>query len=332
MVLLRQLVSWLGPVRARLLVTALVGAALGSLGIQLAFAGEDWALPVQIALVWLLFGALALVLGSRLPPTGRRRLALALGPGLILLGLGVLVPDMVLFFGGAGLGWMVTAQFVLRGRVRMEYQTAIRHLRQGEYDAAIAVMNELVETEPNAAEHHRFRAEIFRLAGRLPQAIVDYRRMIALDPQAATGYTGLAEVYAQQGDFEQAREYAVQALERDPRHWMTAYNLGLIADRLADARRALEALEHALAAGIPHSRYRLLAHLWLARNHRRLDQPGEATHHLDRLRREVGGLREWALVFQSEQAAPLRAMLEDDVQLAQRLIDSDESPDSLGET
>lgn len=329
--MLNQLVRWLGPRRARMVIALVVGAGLTSLLLQVTFRDAAWLLSGQLGVIWLLFGGLAVVLGSRLPRQGQRRLWLALGPGLLLLGLGVLVPDWVLFFGGAGLGWMVAAQLVLRNRVRMEYQAAIRHLRRSEYDQAVAIMDTLVQAEPDRPEHRRFRAELHRLAGDSRKAIVDYERVVALDPQATAGYTGLAEVYVQQGDYDRARDYALAACERDPSGWMVAYNLGLIEDRRGASEAVVEHVRRALAAGIPHSRYRLLARLWLARAYHRQGQPDAAREQVDQIRRQAAGLREWDVVFASEQASALRGMLEADVQLARQLVDGHTSLDVLGD-
>ena len=317
---MRQLLIWLGPERARLIVTLLVGVGLGTLGLQLVAGGEQWAFTMQLALVWGLFLGLVLIIGTRLPQPGRQRFWLAVVPGTFLLGVGVLLPDYALFFGGGGLGWMIAAQFVLRGRVRMEYQSAVKHLRRNEFNEAVGVMNRLIEAEPDEAGHYRFRAELCRLGGRLPAAVADYERVIELAPGADAGYTGLAEVYAQQGKFAQAREYGLQALERAPHAWMVAYNLGLIEDRLGEAAAAVQHLEHALHVGISHRRYRLLAHLWLARNYKRQGQTAEADDHLASMRRFEAGVQDWTLIMNSDQAAPLRNLLRSDVVLAQRLL------------
>ncbi len=329
--MVNQLVNWLGLRRTRMVIALLVGAALSSALLQVAFRDAAWLLTGQLSVIWLLFGGLTVILGSRLPRRGQRRLWLALGPGLLLLGLGVLVPDWVLFFGGAGLGWMVAAQLVLRNRVRMEYQAAIRHLRRSEYDQAVAIMDSLVKAEPDAPEHRRFRAELYRLAGNMRKAIVDYERVIKLDPQGTAGYTGLAEIYAQQGDYEQARDYALAALERDPFGWMTAYNLGMIEDRLGASEDVVDHVQRALAAGIPHSRYRLLARLWLARSYYRLGQRDAAREQVEQMRKQAAGLRDWHAVFESEQAAALRGMLEDDVQRAQQFVDGHARLELLGD-
>jgi tetratricopeptide (TPR) repeat protein len=259
-----------------------------------------------------------------------KQMVLRLGPGLLLLGVGVLLPDYLLFFGGAGVGWIVVSPLVLRGRVRMEYQAAIRHLRRNEYEQAIAIMDRLIQAEPDQTEHRRFRAELHRLSGDLPSAARDYERIVELAPDAPEGYAGLSEVCAQQGDYEQARTHGLGALERGPGRWMPAYNLGMIEDRLGHADAAAGYLEKALAAGLPHRRYRLLARLWLARSYYRQGRADDARAQIALMRQQASGLREWRVIFQSEQAAPLRGLLEADADLAEQLLNAEAPLEALG--
>jgi tetratricopeptide (TPR) repeat protein len=318
--MLRQLASWLGPVFARWLSILFAVTAASVVGLQIAFSDRDWLLIAQLGVVWVFLLGLVLLLGARLPRSRRWRLWLALGPGMLLLALAVLAPDYALFWGGAGLGWMVAAQLVLRNRVRMEYQAAIKHLRQNDFAAATAIIDKLIRAEPRDARHYRFRAEVYRLAGKLRQAARDYERAVDLAPDTAAGYTGLAEVYIQQGDYALARDYALQAREREQHNWTTAYNLGMIADRSRDPKEAVERLQQAMAAGIPHSRYRLLAHLWLARSYHRQSQVDDVRKQVELMKRQAAGLKAWDTVFESEQAAVLRDLLEPDVRVAQRLL------------
>jgi Tfp pilus assembly protein PilF len=317
----RELATWLGMARLRLIAGLVLVAVAVSLVLQGAFAGKSWLITAQIAVVWVSVVGIVLVLDSRLSGEGRRRLWLVQGPGLALLGLGIVVPALALVFGGAGLGWIVAAQFVLRGQVRMEYQNAIRHLRQGEYDEAAAIMERLITAEPDESSHYRFRAELYRLAGTPALAMADYKRVIELSSESAQGYAGLAEVHAQQGDFEAAHRYGLVALEREPRQWLNAYNMGLIADRLGDAAHAVAYLEQVLSLGVPHSRYRLLTRLWLARNHYRQGQLDAARQQVELMRKQAPGLRDWQLILASEHAAPLRGLLEPDIELARRLLE-----------
>jgi tetratricopeptide (TPR) repeat protein len=208
-----------------------------------------------------------------------------------------------------------------------EYQAAIRHLRRSEYAQAVAIMDGLIKAG-RRINHRRFRAELYRLSD---CAGCGLRAYLTLAPARAEGYSGLAEVCVQQGDFQEARNYAQQAVERQPRQWITAYNLGMIEDRLGEAAPAVEHLHMALAAGIPHSRERLLTRLWLARNYYRQGKSAEALGQLGLMRKEADGVQAWRVVLATEQAAPLRSLLGADVALARRLLDGEASLDDLGE-
>jgi Tfp pilus assembly protein PilF len=106
---------------------------------------------------------------------------------------------------------------------------------------------------------------------------------------------------------------------------MASYNAGLIADRLRQAEQAVMHLENALTAGIPHSRYRLLTRLWLARNHYRQGNIEIAQQQLDLMSNHRDGLEDWQIVLASEQAAPLRRLLEADVHLAESILEHEAS-------
>src|SRR5258708_36877957 len=93
-------------------------------------------------------------------------------------------------------------------------------------------MWDLTKKGPETADHRRFRAELFRLSGKLKRARSDYEKVIELTPDSGVGYNGLAEVYLQDSEFETALGYASQALDHEPDHWVAPYNLGMIEDRL----------------------------------------------------------------------------------------------------
>ncbi len=84
-----------------------------------------------------------------------------------------------------------------------------------------------------------------------------------------------------------------------------------------------------MTAGIPHSRYRLLAHLWLARSAYRQGRIDDAHQQVAALRKQAGGLREWLTLLDDEQAVSLRQMLGADVALAEQLMDETTSLDVL---
>ena len=243
--------------------------------------------------------------------------------------LSILFPTLWLLFLPVGVGWIFVAYISSQGRVRREYQSAIKFLRKSEFEAAIEVMSELIKAEPEVADHRRFRAELYRLAGKGYRARDDYQKFIELLPESGVGYNGLSEVYLQAGDFETALAYGQKAAELEPDEWVAPYNLGMIEDRLLHATDAITHLSQAYRVGIPDSRHRMLTHLWLLRAYVRLGDLTRADSALAALRRERTGLNEWKIVFESEQSAVLRAVLQDDVHLAEQLVEGTIRPDTV---
>lgn len=254
------------------------------------------------------------------------RLGVTLGPALALLALATYAPRWAMFFAGGALAWLLATALVWRGRSQISVRAAVRHLRRNEIAQAIAVMDALVRAEPDQAEHYRFRAELYRLSGHLDNAEGDYQRVVHILPDRVDGYLGLAEVAIQRGEYERALAHARQAAKGAPRDWRVAYTLTLIADRLSDAKAALEYAQAALGAGLNDRRFVLLLHLWRARSYARLGDLAAAQSAIQDLRSQRQGLREWQTVLASPQGACLRAIAGDDVRQAQALIEGKAVP------
>lgn len=313
--------GWLGPARSRVFFLWLALTGLASLILNALDAkANPWRVGVQNGLTAAFLIGAALIIASRLPRHQRLRAAVIIVPSIAAFILAIAFPQFWLLFVPFGAGWVIVAYVASQARVRREYQTAIKHMRKGEYDDAISVMSELIEAEPKVADHYRFRAELFRLNGKLKRAQKDYQKVIELTPDSGVGYNGLAEVYLQDGDDTQALTYARKAYAIEHNYWVAPYNLGMIEERTGQAELAVGHLKEALQIGVPDSRHRLLIHLWLMRAFVRLGQSEPAEAELAALRRENAGLREWMTIFESEEAAVLKDLMEEDIALAQGLI------------
>ncbi len=327
--MVRQFVRWLGPERVRLLIVLLIVTGLSSL-VLAAFAGdESWSVTLQTLLALSFLGVATLIIGSRMNGASRQRLFLTVGPALGLAALSGLLPDYSMVILGMAFGWLLVAQFLIRENMQPEYRTAVKHLRKQEYKEAIDAISGLIKREPKDPQHLRFRAELHRLSGHLGAATKDYDKVRRLAPDAPEGYNGLAEVYLQKGEFQQAHEYALQAYQCEPDYWVAPYNLGMIEDRLGDNNGAIEHLTVVLEKGLPDSRHRLLTYLWLARAHYRLDDVAAANQNLKRMQREGKGLKEWQMILADEQSTTVRKVLEADVRLAERVLENDVSAEEL---
>ena len=321
--MIKRFQLFLGPERARNLFLLLAFTGLTSLVLNVFADQYEWVRPVQSGLVLVFVIGAAVIIGGKLDPFERGRMASLMIPAVLAVLIGLFVaPNLLGLFIGAGFGWVIAGIFIFKPRGPMEYQKAVKHMRRSEYADAVKVLDGLIKEEqkPN---HYRFRAEILRLWGKLDRAQRDYEKMIKLEPASAVGYNGLAEVLLQSGKYGEAREAAYKAYELAPQEWVAAYNLGMIEDRLQESEAALEHLNLALEAKVPDSRHRLLIHFYRARAFARQGDFAAAEKAADMLKKHRGGLNEWQVILQSDQAETLRQVIAGDIAAAQALADDE---------
>lgn len=329
--MIKRFQIFLGPRRFKIFIALLATTGLASLALNVLVEQAAWITTLQTALlVAFLLGAAVLVLG-RLPSEERRRWLAVIAPAVLAIILGSLAfPQWTGLFLGAGVGWMVAGIFVFNSfGAPQNYKKAIKAMRKQEYDAAIEAISQLVKKEPQQAEHYRFRAELFRLAGKLKQARQDYLRMIELDNESAVAYNGLAEVELQARNYRQALDAARTAHQLAPDEWVAVYNLGMIEDRMRDSEQAIRHLNAALELGMPDSRHRLLVHLYLLRAYMRCGNKPQAAQALKAMKGEKSGLEEWQVIMSADEAQALREVLSKDVDLARAFIDGEKELASL---
>ena len=198
---------------------------------------------------------------------------------------------------------------------------------KNDYQTAVDHMNTLIKREPEAPQHYTFRAQLHRLRGDLRRAQTDYERVIKLAPDSASGPNGLAEIYLQKGDLDKARRWAEDAYQKAPEDWVAVVNLGMIAERQRDDDAALRYINEALKLKMDGSRHRLLAKFWLAKIHYRNDNKDQSAKLAAELASEKRGLNEWQTILESEEAASIRNTLQDDIRMAQALVNGDAPED-----
>jgi predicted Zn-dependent protease len=331
--MIRRFQLFLGPARVRAFILLLGITGLISLALNTIVDEYAWVTTVQSLLAVGFIIGTAIIFGGRMRPEERLRWLTLLVPviGAVILGV-FFFPDLLPLFMGGGFGWIVAGLFIFRGRSRIEYQQAIKHMRRGEYAAAVKVLDAVIETEPDDANHYRLRAEILRLWGKLKRAQRDYDKMIALNPgdaMAAVAFNGLAEVYLQAKNYPQAHATALKAYTLAPKEWVTAYNLGMIEDRLVLSDEAIQHLHKALELKVPDMRHRLLIHLYLARAYARQGDLAAAESEVALIKQHKSGVEEWQVILNDDMASVLEAVLAADVQLTQDLIDGKVTPAEL---
>ncbi|MCL4865055.1 MAG: tetratricopeptide repeat protein [Gemmatimonadales bacterium] len=129
--------------------------------------------------------------------------------------------------------------------------------RAGDRAGALAMVKKYMELAPNHPNSHDSYAEMLQFEGRLDEAVAHYRRALAIDPDYAAGYTGIADARQLQGRGADARAALTEGLAHAPTpvakaslHRLVA--LSFAADgNLRGAETALgEAMKEATAANV----------------------------------------------------------------------------------
>lgn len=318
--MIKRIQLFLGPTMMRVFVAWFAVTGLISLVLNSMVSQYDWVRPAQSLIVIIFLIGTAVIIALRLSPGERGRWLAILLPSIVALFLGLfVVPQAGVLLAGGAIGWLIAGLLLTRSKLPMEYREAVKLLRKNEYSKAAQVMERIIDIEPDEPNHYRFRAEIYRLAGKLKLAVRDYQKMTQIAPQSALAYNGLAEVYLQSGQYDLAAEAARKANALAPDDWVTYYNLGMIEDRLKHSEAVIENLNQALALKVRDARHRLLMRLYLLRAYVRLGRIDEAEAQLKLLKQQARGLEEWQVILRSEQAETLRAVLGADVDLALKL-------------
>jgi tetratricopeptide (TPR) repeat protein len=118
-------------------------------------------------------------------------------------------------------------------------------MKQDYFEDAIPVLEEGVKLAPNRPDLHAALGESYFSAGNLEKALEQFRILLRLDP-AASSYAFMGLYYRRKGQFDEAKKYFLEGLQKDPHNQECLYNLGFIADKQGDFRTAESYLERAL--------------------------------------------------------------------------------------
>lgn len=127
---------------------------------------------------------------------------------------------------------LVAAQAAIAAGAVEEAQTL---MGQGQFDQALKKVEGQLKTSPQDAEARFLRGLILVKLNRGPEAIKVFADLTRDYPQLPEPYNNLAVLYAQQGDYEKARDALEAALATHPSYATAHENLGDIYAALAGA-------------------------------------------------------------------------------------------------
>jgi tetratricopeptide (TPR) repeat protein len=147
-------------------------------------------------------------------------------------------------------------------------------LERGDLDTAAAIQNRLAWLRLDDAEHRYALGRALSAAGRIDEAVEQYRRGLAREPRGEQ-WAALAALELRRGDLEAAINCWERgfALNRDPRYLHRA-STNLI--RTGDRQRGFGYFERALMVDPPSAR----VHIWLANKAEELGLVKQQIQHL----------------------------------------------------
>ncbi|WP_107666861.1 tetratricopeptide repeat protein [Cyanothece sp. BG0011] len=121
--------------------------------------------------------------------------------------------------------------------------------KQGNYDSAIAFLNQLIDRRPQSAIDYNNRGLMYLKIANYDQALTDFDQAIALNPQLDRAYNNRGNCYAHQGNLSKAIENYEQALDINPYNQKVWINHGITLRELGNYELAIETLELAKIIG-----------------------------------------------------------------------------------
>lgn len=146
-------------------------------------------------------------------------------------------------FAAAGLTCAALA-LVSLGGCRQAERTGSRDADRAERVEMPREVAQLSPTERATARYQRGRT--LRTSGDLNEALAEFERAIAINPDFTVAYLGAGDIYRQQGDYDRAERRYRAAVRLEPRSFDAQYKHGLVLQLLGRVHEAVRAYLRAL--------------------------------------------------------------------------------------
>jgi len=141
-------------------------------------------------------------------------------------------------------GFTITEEVRVGLGVRSRFQNALKLLEKEEYEAGIALLEEVVEDAPNVTAAHIDLGIAHARVGDLEKARASLERALELNARHPVAHNELGIVHRRAGRFAEARESYERALELYPEFHFARRNLAILCDLyLLDVRCAMRHYE-----------------------------------------------------------------------------------------
>ena len=142
---------------------------------------------------------------------------------------------------------LVRAHKIAPGDIDIICLLAQVSMSQSYYEDAIPLLESGLQLAPQRSDLHAALGQSYFMAGKVDQAINEFRKLIELE-HSARSYAFLGIAYRQLGRFDEAKRSLQQGLKLDPHNATCIFNLGLIAEQQGDSAAAGSMFEQVLLA------------------------------------------------------------------------------------
>ncbi|MDN3670884.1 tetratricopeptide repeat protein [Echinicola jeungdonensis] len=125
-------------------------------------------------------------------------------------------------------------------------QTGISYYKEGKFEEALTVFNELMEQSPKEPAHLLYRGRILSRLGRLENALSDFDQLALLDAYNPDFISDRAVVLHLLKRNEEALSEMGRALNLDPQNPYRYSSRAFLKDRIGDLKGAIEDYEKAI--------------------------------------------------------------------------------------
>lgn len=118
-------------------------------------------------------------------------------------------------------------------------------IKQKDFDAAIKVVDEFEQKNPDSAAHHILRGQVYMAATRVDDAKAAFEKALVLAPGDPVVSQSLAVLAMQNKDFDLARSYYHKVLDHHSNYLPAMLKLAALADIQGDTEEMVKQLEQA---------------------------------------------------------------------------------------
>ncbi len=163
--------------------------------------------------------------------------------------------------------------------VNQHLSTAIGHQKQGDFDTAMRLYNEVLQFAPQNADAHHLLGCVFKSKRQLEEAVASISTAITLSPKQAIFFNSLGSTYMEKNEVVVAQLCFHHALQLNPEYDDAMSNLGLNLMKQGQYEEATPLLERLMQKFPQHD----LAQINLARSYLMTSRYDDASTHYQKV-------------------------------------------------